>query len=222
MPRLKPEQRGSVRPIRTSPTQADNQFRSEAESVMGMLEHLGGRGQNQSTSLMGHLDNLTRQVGTYDPPPVQRATGWQGQDLGFRGYQPRFSAGLDPSAYGPNRPPFIPQALQDPNIYRPDESQGFRDYEGWGAGVFTALGMNPGNPAPGSWEYRGDPAQGFRGYEGPGAGFATEMGWNPGKAARGSWEYDANAKAAPTAKAQTPSPDRLNYLQLLDKRRRRR
>ena len=122
---------------------------------------------------------------------VVRSTGSQGQDLGFRGFQPSFGGNLDPSSYGPNRPPYISQANQ--GAYRPDETQGFRAYEGAFAQTMTALGMNPGNPAPGAWDYVGDPSQGYRPYEGPGAGWATDRGVNPGFAARGAWDYSGGA-----------------------------
>jgi hypothetical protein len=159
---------------------------------------------------MSPMAGLLAQLGMNQPAgdsdqPVRRATGSQGQDLGFRGYQPSFGGGLDPSAYGPNRPLYIPQANQ--GAYRPDPSQGFRAYEGPFAGLATLLNMNPGNPAPGSWEYRGDPSQGFRPYEGPFAQQLTDLGVNPGKPARGSWDYkgDATSKTAPGGSFDTMS-----------------
>lgn len=97
----------------------------------------------------------------------------QGQDLGFRGFQPSFGS-VDPSAYGPNRPPFVPRHLQ--GAYRPDQSQGFRPYEGPFAGLLTLAGMNPGNPAPGAWDYKPGPSQRAQGQPQSPQGQAPMMG----------------------------------------------
>ncbi len=178
----------------------DKSLKDSAGSIMGMLELLSGRQQNPSATVQGHLGNLTESLGRF-VPPVVRATGSQGQDLGFRGFQPSFGGGIDPTAYGPNKPPYISQANQ--GAYRPDETQEFRDYEGPFAGLATMAGTNPGNPAPGSWEYRGDPDEGYRPYEGPLAQQFTDWGWNPGKAARGSWDYDPSASKGKNGKGAT-------------------
>ena len=161
---------------------------------------------------------MTKPPGSIRPiVPTERATGHQGQDLGFRGYQPRLGAGLDPSSYGPNKPLFIPQNLQD--AYRPDESQDFRAYEGPLAGLATMLGLNPGNPAPGSWDYVGDPNQGFRATEGPGAGLASDLGLNPGKAAPGAWDSGrVYAKGGAGKKGQGGAVDIMSLLRQLSQR----